>query len=250
MSDLAYQQWDPRQYDANARFVTTLGGPVLELLAPRAGERILDLGCGDGPLTARLVAAGCEVVGVDASPEMVAACRARGLDARLMDGEALGFAAEFDAVFSNAALHWMRDGAAVVAGVRRALRAGGRFVGEFGGAGNIAAITGALNAERSRRGLPALQPWFNPGPDEYAELLAAHGFRVEVMEHFPRPTPLPGSVRDWLATFAGAFAAGIPQADIGGFFDVVTRALAPRLLGPDGRWVVDYQRLRFAARLP
>jgi len=248
--DLAHQDWNPRQYAEHARFVTDLGGPVVELLAPRAGERILDLGCGDGPLTARLAALGCEVVGVDASPEMVAAARRLGLDARVMDGEALAFDAEFDAVFSNAALHWMLDGEAVLAGVRRALRPGGRFVGEFGGAGNIAAITTALNAERARHGLPAIMPWFNPGPDEYAALLEAAGLRVEVMQLIPRPTPLPGSVRDWLATFAGAFAAGLPAADVGPFFDAVTTALEPRLRGPDGIWTVDYVRLRFAARLP
>ena len=248
--DLAHQHWNPRQYAENARFVTELGGPVVELLAPRAGERILDLGCGDGPLTARLAALGCEVVGVDGSPQMVAAARQLGLDARVMDGEALAFDAEFDAVFSNAALHWMLDGEAVLAGVRRALRPGGRFVGEFGGAGNIAAITAALNAERARRGLPAVMPWFNPGPEEYTAMLQAQGFQVPVMELIPRPTPLPGSVRDWLATFAGAFAEGLAPVAVGGFFDAATAALQPMLQGPDGTWTVDYVRLRFAARLP
>lgn len=249
MTDLAHQEWDPRQYADNARFVTELGAPVLALLAPQPGERILDLGCGDGPLAARLAAMGCEVVGVDASPRMVAAARALGLDARVMDGEALAFEGEFDAVFSNAALHWMRDGAAVVAGVRRALRPGGRFVGEFGGAGNIRAIIGALNDGRARRGLPAVMPWFNPGPDEYAAMLEAQGFRVDTMELFPRPTLLPGSVRAWLATFAGAFAEGLPAADADPFLDEVTAALQAPLRGPDGGWVVDYVRLRFAARL-
>lgn len=250
MDDRAHQHWDPRQYAENARFVTRLGAGVVELLAPRPGERILDLGCGDGPLTASLAALGCEVVGVDSSPGMVAAARALGLDARVMSGEALAFDAEFDAVFSNAALHWMQDAATVVAGVRRALRPGGRFVGEFGGADNIAAIVGALNAERGRRGLPAVQPWFNPGPAQYAALLEGHGFRVETMQHFPRPTPLPGSVRDWLATFADAFTAGLAPAGVDGFFDAVTAALRPALQQPDGSWVVDYVRLRFAARLP
>ncbi len=158
--------------------------------------------------------------------------------------------APLDAVFSNAALHWMLDGEAVLAGVRRALRPGGRFVGEFGGAGNIAAITAALNAERARRGLPAVMPWFNPGPEEYTAMLQAQGFQVPVMELIPRPTPLPGSVRDWLATFAGAFAEGLAPVAVGGFFDAATAALQPMLQGPDGTWTVDYVRLRFAARLP
>jgi trans-aconitate methyltransferase len=247
MADLPYQRWDPRQYADNARFVTNLGAPVVELLAPRPGERVLDLGCGDGPLTAALAGMGCDVVGVDASPDMVAAARALGLDARVMSGEALSFADEFDAVFSNAALHWMKDGAAVVAGVARALRPGGRFVGEFGGEGNIAAIVGALNAERGRRGLPALDPWFNPGPAEYKAMLEARGLRVDFIRLFPRPTPLPGSIRDWLANFAGAFLAGIPDGEEGSYLDAVTDALRPRLLGADGVWTVDYVRLRFAA---
>jgi len=187
---------------------------------------------------------------VDASPRMVAAARTLGLDARVMDAEALAFDAEFDAVFSNAALHWMLDAAAVVAGVRRALRPGGRFVGEFGGAGNIRAIIDALNAGRAQRGLQAVMPWYNPGPAEYAALLEAHGFRILAMDLFPRPTLLPGSVRDWLATFAGAFAEGLPAAGIGPFFDEVTAALRAPLRGEDGGWVVDYVRLRFAAQLP
>ena len=127
--------------------------PVVDLLAPRPGERILDLGCGDGALTEKLAAAGCDVVGADASAELVKAARARGLDARLMNGEALDFDGEFDAVFSNAALHWMLRPDAVIDGVYRALKPGGRFVGEFGGAGNVATIASALEAALDRRGL-------------------------------------------------------------------------------------------------
>lgn len=247
MDDPTGQSWNARQYADNARFVSDLGLPVVELLAPRAGERILDLGCGDGPLTAKLVAMGCSVVGVDGSPEMVAAARALGLDARVMDGQALTFDAEFDAVFSNAALHWMPRGEAVIDGAWRALKPGGRFVGEFGGRDNVAAITGALNAARQRRGLAPLTPWFNPGPDEYAAMLAARGFRVATMLHFPRPTPLPGSIRAWLETFSGAFLAGLPADESSCLLDEVTADLRPRLLDAAGRWTVDYVRLRFAA---
>src|SRR6202047_2116098 len=132
------QTWDPDRYARNARFVSELGAPVVELLAPRAGERILDLGCGDGALTAKLLEMGCAVTGIDASPAQVEAARKLGVEAQLMDGEHLAFESEFDAVFSNAALHWMRNPDQVIAGVRRALRPQGRFVAELGGHGCVA----------------------------------------------------------------------------------------------------------------
>lgn len=250
MTDLGSQSWNPCRYAASARFVTDLGAPALELLAPRAGERILDLGCGDGPLTARLAAAGCEVVGVDGSAAMVAAARALGLDARVMDAQALTFEAEFDAVFSNAALHWMPRAAAVIDGVWRALKPGGRFVGEFGGEGNVAGICAALNAARTRRRLPALAPWFNPSPAQYRALLEERGFQVAAMEHFPRPTPLPGPIDDWLANFAGAFLADVPHGDQARLLAEAVGELRPTHLGVAGVWQVDYVRLRFAAYRP
>ena len=136
----AEQHWLARRYAETAHFVPELGTPVLDLLAPRAGERVLDLSCGDGVLTERIVASGATVVAVDAAPDMVAAACARGIDARVMRGQDLTFEREFDAVFSNAALHWMRPPEAVLSGVRRALNPGGRFVGEMGGHNNTAAI--------------------------------------------------------------------------------------------------------------
>ena len=138
------QSWDPDAYARNARFVSDLGAPAVELLAPRAGERILDLGCGDGALTNKLVAMGCDVVGVDSSAPQVEAARRLGLDARVADGARLDFDAEFDAVFSNAAIHWMKRADDVIAGVWRALKPGGRFVAEFGGHGCVETIKRAL----------------------------------------------------------------------------------------------------------
>src|SRR5215207_5023766 len=132
------QTWDAADYAANARFVSDLGQPVLDLLAPRPGERILDVGCGDGALTEKLVVAGATVVGIDPAPDLVAAAIARGLDARQIDAQALPFDHEFDAAFSNAVLHWLPDLDAALRGVRRALRREGRFVGECGGHGNVA----------------------------------------------------------------------------------------------------------------
>ena len=243
------QDWNPDGYARHARFVSDLGAPVLELLGPRRGERVLDLGCGDGALTRKLVELGCEVVAVDASDAQVGAACRLGLDARVMDGEALVFDAEFDAVFSNAALHWMKRPDAVLTGVRRALRPGGRFVGEFGGAGCVAAIRGALSAALARRGIdPTVHdPWYFPGADEYAARLARAGFSIRSIECFPRPTPLPTDVEGWLRTFAGSFLAPIPPSARAEFVAEVARALRPALWTEPSGWVADYVRLRFAA---
>lgn len=245
------QSWDPARYQRNAGFVAELGLPVLDWLAPRPGEAILDLGCGDGALTAKLAALGCRVVGVDASSEQVQAARARGLDAQVMDGTALTFEAQFDAVFSNAALHWMRDPAAVIAGVRRALRPGGRFVAEFGGGANVRRIHEALIAVLERRGLDgrAASPWFFPEAAAYRGLLEQGGFAVERLELFERPTPLPGHLVDWLDTFGDAFLSRLPEAERPAAKQEVAEAVAAELRNADGSWWADYVRLRFAARL-
>src|SRR5262249_47518213 len=165
------QTWNPERYARNARFVSDLGAPVVELLAPRTGERILDLGCGDGALTAKLVEMGCDVVGVDASAAQVDAARKLGLDARVADGENLPFKGEFDVVFSNAALHWMRNAPdKVIAGAYRALRPGGRFVAECGGHGCVNKIKTALVDALNRRGSDgeAASPWYFPTVEDYS----------------------------------------------------------------------------------
>jgi SAM-dependent methyltransferase len=251
-SPAAGQDWPAERYAHNARFVAELGQPVVELLAPRPGERVLDLGCGDGALTERLAALGCEVVGVDAGEDMVRAARARGLDARVADGHALTFDREFDAVFSNAALHWMkRDPDVVVAGVARALRPGGRFVGEFGGHGNVAAIVTALLAVLERRGVDgrAAHPWFFPTPDAYRARLEAHGFRVEAIELIPRPTPLPTGMEGWLETFAAPFLRALLEGERAAAAGEAVELLAPSLRDKRGGWTADYVRLRFRAVL-
>jgi SAM-dependent methyltransferase len=229
------QRWDPDTYARHARFVSDLGTGVASLLAPRPGERILDLGCGDGALTERLVAAGAEVVAVDASREQVAAARGRGLDARVAHGEHLPFAGEFDAVFSNAALHWMRDADAVIASVFRALRPGGRFVGEMGGAGNVAAIRSALAEALDRRGLDGQE---------------ADRLFVPSITLFARPTPLPGELSAWLETFAQSFLGAVSAEEKPRLVSEVTGALRPVLHDAERGWVADYVRLRFVAERP
>ena len=252
MSTAPGQSWNAEQYSEHARFVTDLGAPLVELLAPAPGEDILDLGCGDGPLTKKLAELGCRVIGVDASPEMVAAATALGLDARVMDGHALRFESEFDAVFSNAALHWMRQPERVIAGVWRALRPGGRFVGEFGGAGNVATIVAALKQGLRERGIDpeAVDPWYFPTAEEYRGLLQARGFTVESIALFPRPTPLPGSLVAWLETFAQPFSGALPESQRPAFLAEVAERCGDRLRDQAGHWHADYVRLRFAARKP
>jgi trans-aconitate methyltransferase len=248
----AGQRWDPERYHRNASFVAELGAPLIDLLAPRPGERILDLGCGHGTLTEKLVAAGAAVIGVDASGEQVAAARARGLDAHVADGHALAFAAEFDAVLSNAALHWMTRPDAVIDGVWRALKPGGRFVGEMGGAGNVQRVKAALTAALARRGVDAAaaDPWYFPTPEDYAGRLAARGFRVEEIALIERPTPIPGRLADWLETFAEPFLFQVAEDGRPALIAEVEAALADQLSDGEGRWVVDYVRLRFVATKP
>ncbi|MBS0399889.1 MAG: methyltransferase domain-containing protein [Proteobacteria bacterium] len=241
------QLWNAAQYARNARFVADLGAPVVDLLDPKPGESILDLGCGDGALTAGLVKAGCRVIGVDASADMIAAARTVGLDARVMDGQSLPFVGEFDAVFSNAALHWMKQPDRVIAGVWRALKPGGRFVGEMGGHGNVAHIVSALETAMAARGIAVTSPWYFPTPEAYRTLLEAGGFEVNQMELFPRPTVLPGDVGAWLETFAQPFTSALPEPYRPALIAELVDALRPVLKGADGHWRADYVRLRFSA---
>ncbi|MDI5984112.1 class I SAM-dependent methyltransferase [Halomonas sp. M4R5S39] len=243
------QNWNARGYAQHADFVPALGSAVAELLAPRPGECILDLGCGDGTLTEALAESGATLVGVDGAADMVDAARARGLDARLVDAHHLPFDHEFDAVFSNAALHWMLNHEAVVAGVRRALKPGGRFVAEFGGHGNVAAICTALLAALHTRGISgkARFPWYFPTTEEYRSCLEAAGFTVETIELLPRPTPLPTGMAGWLATFANPFLHGLDDDVREAVLEDALAWLAPSLCDSHGNWTADYVRLRLKA---
>jgi SAM-dependent methyltransferase len=245
------QTWSPVTYDEHARFVSDLAGEVLNWLAPRPGERILDLGCGDGVLTEQLRNRGCRVIGVDASAGMIAAAHARGLDARVADAHELAFDGEFDAVFSNAALHWMIKPGKVLDGVARALMPDGRFVAEFGGHGNVAAITTAMRAvAKSRGGDQELAgPWFFPSVDDYRRLLEQKGFIVKRIGLFPRPTLLKTGMRSWLKLFREPFFQQFGEA-MDDALEEAEALLKPSLCDAGGRWTADYVRLRVEALRP
>ncbi|MGV1014587.1 MAG: class I SAM-dependent methyltransferase [Methyloceanibacter sp.] len=245
----AVQRWSAQDYARNGRFVQELAGPVFAMLAPKQGERILDLGCGDGTLTVEIRAAGADVLGVDLSEDLLAAAKMKGLTVRKLDGHTLDFVSEFDAVFSNAALHWMRAPDLVIAGVARALKPRGRFVGELGGHGNVAAIATAMRAVGAARGGdPALvAPWFFPTPDEYGRLLTEGGFTVREVTLVPRPTPLKTGMEGWLRTFGRSFFDQFEEPERTEALKEVMELLRPSLCDTKGQWTADHIRLRFHA---
>jgi len=245
------QKWDPRTYEKNAAFVPALAEGALEWLAPQSGERILDLGCGDGQLTQRIAATGASVIGIDASPQMVAAARARGLNVDHGPAEKLPYPDHtFEAVFSNAVLHWVRGQDDMLSQVRRVLRPGGRFVAEMGGHGNIAAIRVAFAAVLAHRGFAKLGERDNyyPTQEAYARRLERHSFTVKRILLFPRPTPLnDGGMEGWLNTFYRGALDALPEDLRKTAVDETVSLLAPALRAHDGRWTADYVRLRFEA---
>jgi len=244
--------WDARLYEEKHSFVWKQAESLVEWLAPKPGERILDLGCGTGHLTAQIASAGVSVLGIDSSPEMIEEARRSYPRLRfdIVDARHLAYADQFDAVFSNAVLHWIIEADLVVQGVSRALRPGGRFVAEFGGKGNVKAILAAVrNTVRVVGCGPVDSPWFFPSVAEYASLLEKVGLEVTLATLFARPTSLEGEagMRHWIEMFGGHFLTQVPQDRREEFFLHVEDELRP-VLFRDDEWFADYRRLRVVAR--
>lgn len=245
--------WDSALYDDKHSFVWKLAAGVLDLLKAQRNECILDVGCGTGHLTAKIASVGAVCTGIDLSADMIRKARERypRLQFQVMDAREITFTESFDAVFSNAALHWIVEPERVVAGIARCLRPGGRFVAEFGGKGNTAQFLAAVSRAWTHSGLAGdmPHPWFYPSLAEYAALLERHGFEVIHAELFDRPTHLDDGergLRNWIEMFGDAFLRTVSGAQREQFVADVERE-ARRTLFSDSQWVMDYRRLRIAA---
>ncbi|MBV9613394.1 MAG: methyltransferase domain-containing protein [Acidobacteriaceae bacterium] len=244
--------WDPEQYEAHHSFVWQFGQDVVNELDPKPGERILDLGCGPGNLTHQIAERGATVIGLDSSPEMIGQARQNypALQFILEDAARMQFENEFDAVFSNAALHWMLDAAAVAKAIARALRTGGRFVAELGGKGNIQGIERALDLIAARHygnAAPARRTFY-PSIGEYAGIIERHGLEMQEARLFDRPTPLEGpkGMENWLRQFKWYYFEGLPSDRREAALRETVEELHP-VLYRNGKWYADYRRLRFRA---
>jgi trans-aconitate methyltransferase len=244
--------WDTELYEAQHGFVWKYGEDLIQLLDPKPGERILDLGCGTGQLTQKIAEHGADVVGLDASPEMIGQARQNFPSLRflLQDAANMNFREEFDAIFSNAALHWMLDAPSVAKSMFRALRKGGRMVAELGGKGNIRQIEAATEAVLLRYlgdGLPPRRTFF-PSIGEYAGLLESCGLEVRSAVLFDRLTPLEGDdgMEQWLRQFASPDFETLPREQGSQAIRDVVEELRPSLF-KEGRWHADYRRLRMSA---
>lgn len=250
------EDWNPDRYDSDHSYVYGYGEDVVDLLSPSDCERILDLGCGTGGLTEEIHrrGSGTEALGVDSSEEMVRKARRKNPDTEFVVGDArsLSFEEDFDAVFSNAALHWIpkKDQQDVISSVRLALRENGRFVAELGGTGNVRLVREAVRDELAERGYGYDDPWYFPSLGEYTALVEENGFEVRYARLFDRHTRLEGEdgLRSWLKMFGDGLLSEVPDEKTDEIVSATEERLRDELYDPDENcWTADYRRLRFAA---
>lgn len=248
-------EWDPKSYDSKLAFVSEYGKNLIQLLGPKKHERILDLGCGTGDLTHQISQSGAIVTGIDYSPAMIEAAQTKypELSFQVSNGENFAVNLAYDAVFSNAALHWMKDAKAVIHSVHTALKTGGRFVAEFGGKGNVHTIIQAIYEVMEREFhlvASELNPWYFPSIGEYTSLLEAQGFKVEYARLYERPTRLTDGeegLTHWLANFGGDFFSRFSESEQMDINRRVQDKLKPLLRRKDGSFYADYVRLAIVA---
>ena len=241
-------QWNPKEYNKHTAFVSQLALPVVALLDPQEGERIHDAGCGDGTLAVEIEKYGAKVVGVDMSGEMIEACKAKGIEAYVGSVTALPNENEFDAVFSNATLHWVKDAKSAVENISNTLKCGGRFVAEFGGMGNIHHVVVAIQKVFDNH--PEFgafeNPWYFPSPKEYQSLLESVGFEVKYIELIPRPTPMDDIVH-WLDIFVNGITEHLSKEQFEVFKCECRDILVETIYSTEEGWMLDYVRLRVEA---
>lgn len=244
--------WNTDLYTGKHAFVFQYGAGLIDLLAPQPNELILDLGCGSGELTQQIADRGASVVGLDASESMIAKARQQfpALDFQLADAATFELPQRFDAIFSNAALHWMTDYEAVVQRMKHHLKPGGRLVAEFGGKGNVQQITDELVRQLQNQAYDlTVSWWYFPSVGEYASVLEKHGFSVKLAQHYDRDTPLndpESGLTDWIEQFGANFFQGVTAEDRAAVLEETNAVLKP-VLFRDNQWYADYKRMRMVA---